>query len=288
MGFQPSFGRHAREMDAFSSTTVAHRLADLQEAWRDPSVHALLTVIGGFNKTHLLRGLDYDLIRSHPKVLCGYSDITALQNAIFARTGVVTYSGPHFVNFGDVRGADYTVEQFRRCLFDSSLLEVPPSVRRSEDRWWRRGTRRHFPRNPGPWTIQEGPARGTVIGGNLCTLNLLQGTGYLPDLGGTIPFIEDEDVDGIPVYFDRNLESLLQQPGADRVRGLVIGRSPTAAGLTPKMLAEIVRAKPELKGIPVVAGLDFGHTTPMFTFPIGGTVDVQASGKMVEMAFLTH
>jgi muramoyltetrapeptide carboxypeptidase LdcA involved in peptidoglycan recycling len=288
LGLALSFGRHVREMDEGSSTTVVHRLEDLHDAWRDPSVHALLTAIGGFNSNQLLRGLDYDLVRHHPKGLCGYSDITALQNAVYAKTGVVTYYGPHFLSFGDIRGAEYTVAQFQRALFDSSPMRVSPSPTWSEDPWWRGQKRRHFPRNPGPWTLQKGVAKGTILGGNLSTFNLLQGTEFMPGLDGAILFVEDEDEDGTPANFDRNLQSLLHQPGADGIAGLAIGRFPSRSGMTRERLGKIIATKPELKGVPVAAGLDFGHTTPMFTFPIGGVARMASDRKSVALEILEH
>jgi hypothetical protein len=94
LGLRLSFGEHVSERDDFVSSSVESRIADLHAAFHDAGVAAVLTVIGGFNSNELLPFLDWDLIRSHPKILCGYSDITALQNAILAKTGLVTYSGP--------------------------------------------------------------------------------------------------------------------------------------------------------------------------------------------------
>ncbi len=110
MGLSVSFGRHADEIDEFASSAVEARVEDLHEAFADPAVDAVLTAIGGFNVTELLSRIDYRLIADNPKILCGFSDITALANAIYARTGLVTYSGPHFSSFGMRKGLDYTIE----------------------------------------------------------------------------------------------------------------------------------------------------------------------------------
>ena len=99
LGLRVSFGRRVRQQDEFSSSPVASRVADLHEAFADPGVRGVLTIIGGFNANQILRTLDWDLIAAQPKVLCGYSDITALQNAMLARANLVTYSGPHFSTF---------------------------------------------------------------------------------------------------------------------------------------------------------------------------------------------
>lgn len=96
LGFRVTFSKYAEEMDRFRSSSADSRAEDLHEAFADPGVKGILTAIGGYNSNQLLSRLDYDLIGKNPKVFCGFSDITALQNAIFAKTGLVTYSGPHF------------------------------------------------------------------------------------------------------------------------------------------------------------------------------------------------
>ena len=112
IGLKVSFGQHVETSDDFVSSSVAERVDDLHEAFADPNVDGILTVIGGFNSNQLLRQIDYDLIAAHPKVFCGFSDITALQNAIYGRSGLVTYSGPHYSSFGMARHFEYTEADF--------------------------------------------------------------------------------------------------------------------------------------------------------------------------------
>lgn len=100
MGLRLSFGEHVDEADGLLSSSTQSRVDDLHAAFSDPDVAGILTVIGGFSSNELLPYLDWELIGANPKTLCGYSDITALQNAIHARTGLVTYSGPHWSTFG--------------------------------------------------------------------------------------------------------------------------------------------------------------------------------------------
>src|SRR5688572_23346709 len=110
LGLRCSFSRNAEVMDRFDSSPVETRVSDLHEAFADSRVRGILTTLGGYNSNGLLGYLDYDLIRANPKIFCGYSDITALATAIHARTGLLTYSGPHFTTFGMKRGIDYTKE----------------------------------------------------------------------------------------------------------------------------------------------------------------------------------
>ena len=92
------------------------RVEDLNEAFRDENVKAILTVIGGFNSNQLLDYIDYEAIKNNPKIFCGFSDITALSNAIYAKTGVVTYSGPHYSSFGMLKGFEYSLEYFKKMF----------------------------------------------------------------------------------------------------------------------------------------------------------------------------
>jgi muramoyltetrapeptide carboxypeptidase LdcA involved in peptidoglycan recycling len=284
MGFKVTYGKHVDEQDAFDSTTIKNRVEDLHDAYKDGNVKAILTVIGGFNSNQLLRHLDYDLVKENPKILCGYSDITALLNSIYAKTGVATYSGPHFFTFGDKEGIAYTEEKFKACLMREEPYRIEPSEEWSNDRWAGSDEPRNFMKNEGPWALQEGSAEGTIVGSNLCTLNLLQGTEYMPSLKDTIVFLED-DHESRPEHFDRDLQSLLHQQGFTGVKGLVIGRFQKESGMTRELLEQIITTKQELKGIPVVANVDFGHTYPMATIPIGGEarIDVKEDRQAIEV-----
>ena len=139
----------------------------------------------------------------------------------------------------------------------------------------------------GWWVLQQGAAEGTILGGNLCTLNLLQGTPFMPSLDGSVVFVEDDD-QVRPWDFDRDLVSLLQQPGFTGVRAVIIGRFQKATGMTRELLRQIVAAKPELASLPVIANVDFGHTTPMLTFPVGGTIEVHADSGNPQLTITRH
>jgi len=282
-----SFGKHAEEVDSFNSSPIASRVDDLHAAFADRNVHAILTTLGGFNSNQLLEYLDYDLIQANPKILCGYSDITALACAIYARTGMVTYSGPHFSTLGMRQGLDYTLHYFQACLMHAEPFDVQPSLAWSDDAWYKNQDERHFEPNTGYQTIQEGQAEGRLVGGNLCTLNLLQGTRFMPSLRDCLLFVEDDE-ESQAQHFDRDLQSLLQQCDLSGLRGLIIGRFQRASHIDPKILAEIVRAKRELAGVPIIAQADFGHTTPHLTLPVGGIARLDARGEQVYWRILTH
>jgi len=155
---------------------------------------------------------------------------------------------------------------------------VEASPQWSDDAWYEDQDNRTLLPNEGYVVLNVGRAEGTILGGNLCTLNLLQGTEYAPELADTILFVED-DAESDPATFDRDLQSLAHQPGFERARGMVIGRFQKASGMTPELLRAIVQSKRELRSLPVIAGADFGHTDPKITFPVGGTCRVIADDR---------
>lgn len=278
LGLTVSFGQHVDVCDRFSSSSVEHRVADLHAAFADPNVDAILTVIGGYNSHQLLPHLDMDLIRANPKILCGYSDITALQHAILVGADLVTYSGLHWSTFGMRDHMQENLAWFRACLFKDEPFELAPANHWSDDEWFLDQDARVLHPSDGPWVLVPGEAEATMLGGNASTLALLAGTSWMPDLAGAVLVLED-DFETDDVHFDRWLTSLLQQPGDDALGGLLIGRFQTASGIDRDTLAAILADRPELAGVPIVANLDVGHTNPLWTYPVGGRVELVASAE---------
>jgi len=231
--------------------------------------------------------LDWDLIKNNPKVFCGYSDITALNNAIFAKTGLVSYSGPHYSTFGQELYFDYTLEYFKKCLFSDASFEINSSKKWSDDSWYKDQKERNLIENDGFLIINEGEASGTIIGANLCTINLLQGTEYFPSLANSILFIEDDE-ESLSHTFDRDLQSLIHLPDFKDVRGIVIGRFQKASKITNEILVKIIKSKKELDNLPVIANVDFGHTDPKITFPVGGEVNLVANRNKIKLELVKH
>ena len=279
LGLKVTFGEHIFESDIQNSASIAHRVADLHAAFADKNVKGILTVIGGFNCNELLPYLDYEMMKQNPKILCGYSDITALANAITARCGFMTYSGPHFSSFQMEKAQDYQTTFFKQCLMQDAPYSLHPSEGWSDDAWYLDQDNRIF--EPTEWKVyNEGKASGRLYGGNLCTLNLLQGTEYMPDVDGAVLFVEDDEL-VFPEMFARDLTSLLHAAGS--IKGLVIGRFQKASKMTDEQLTFILDKHPQLKKIPVIYNVNFGHTQPIFTFPIGGEVEVDSVMKMIKL-----
>lgn len=287
LGLKVTFGKNVELCDSFTSSSVEARIEDLHEAFADKNVKAILTVIGGFNSNQLLAHIDYNLIKENPKILCGFSDITALTEAIYAKTGLVTYSGPHYSSFGMKYGFEYTLGYFKKMFFEDEDIEIESSDVWSNDMWFLNQEKREFFKNHKMFTINEGKAAGTIIGGNLSTFSLLTGTEYMPEFkDNTILFIENDSTVSGSIFlleFDRMLQSIIHQPGFDKVTGIVLGRAEKSCDMNREKWEMMINNKPELSKIPVIADLDFGHTTPIFTFPIGGKAELEATKDDIKL-----
>ena len=283
LGLKIIFSKNAFEKNILSSSSLKSKIEDLHKAFSDKNIRGILCVRGGFNANTLLKYIDWDLIKANPKPLCGFSDITVLSNAIYAKTGVVSYVGPNFTTFGAKDGTEYLVEYFKKCLMKDESFALLPSKTFGERKV-------PFTKNRGFDVIQEGKGLGILIGGHLSTINLLQGTSYMPSLKNAILFIETDDFGGDqgPIEFERDLQSLLHQKDSDKIKGIVFGRFQKGSVFTVKKLKFILSSKYELKNIPMIANADFGHTQPIATLPIGGTVRIEAKGKKAKIEILEH
>lgn len=286
-GYKISFGKHVDEADEFMSSRVQSRIEDLHSAFRDPEVDAILTVIGGYNSNQLLNYIDYELIKNNPKILCGFSDITAVANAITAKTGMITYTGPHFSSWAMLKGFEFSKNCFHKACHSNDIYDLIPSPTWSDDPWYINQEERDMIANEGYWTINPGQATGKTVGGHLRCLNALQGTVYMPDLKDTILMCE-EDAEINPQLFDRQIQSIIHLPNFPGVKGLLIGRFQKETQMSQELLKKIIFSKPELRRIPIIANVNFGHTTPIATLPIGGIIKVDTNEKNTKIKIVEH
>ncbi len=174
LGFRLSFSEHYFKNDIFDSAPIASRVADLEAAFANETIDAILTTIGGFNCNELLPYLDFDLIAQNPKIFCGYSDTTALLNAIYAKTGMQTYMGPAYSSFKMEQGQQYQTTSWLNAVTQDTY-QLTPSLEWSSDAWYLPDAPRTF--YPTEWKVYNpGQASGIAIGGNLSTCALLHGT----------------------------------------------------------------------------------------------------------------
>ncbi|BDU50702.1 S66 family peptidase [Haliovirga abyssi] len=279
MGLKVSFSKNCEKSDEFDSSSIEERIEDLHEAFLNKKIKGIFTALGGYNANQMLKFIDYELIKNNPKIICGYSDITVLLNAIYKKTGMITYLGPYYSTFGMKKGIDYTKNYFKKIFFNNEDFIVEKSLEWSDDLWFLDQENRIFYKNEGYRIINKGIGKGKIIGGNLSTLNLLQGTEYMPNLENTILLIEDDKLT-FPENFDRDLQSLIQQPNFEKVRGIIFGRFQITSKMKEEIFLKIIQSKKELRNIPIVSNVDFGHTTPQITFPIGGFSEINLVDKV--------
>ena len=284
LGLKVTFSKNAFSRNQRGCPTDDEKVEDLQEAFMDENVRCILAAIGRFNSNQMLCKINWQIIKVNPKIFGGFSDITVLNHAILAKTGLVTYAMPNFYCFGLPPEANYSLEYFRRCLFADQPAELV--VQQSEtfyDFPWNYDevSPRQALENSGPRVVQSGSAEGVMIGGNLCSLNLLNGTEYFPRIEGDIILcIEDDSYDSIPETVERNIQSLMQQPFFRQVKAILVGRFQGESRATNDMISDIILSKSIDSKIPMIVNLDFGHTDPKFTYPVGGKCEVVAGSNI--------
>lgn len=276
LGLTVEFAPYAEELTDHinQSSMISSRIRDLHGAFQDSRYKAIFTTLGGFNCNQLLTEIDFELIGSNPKIFCGYSDITALLNAIFAKTGLITYYGPHFSTFGMKYGLEYTLTHLQRTLLHGQSVEVRPSQAYRDEAWFLDQETINVIPNDGLAIIRRGQASGIIIGGNLSTFILLLGTPWMPcPPDDVILFVEEDGATGelSASYFQRHLQAILHQQTRLRIRGMVLGRFQRASQVDELKIRQIIDGLVGLApDIPIISNVDFGHTSPILTIPIGG------------------
>lgn len=289
LGYHVRVAEHATARTGHTAGTAEQRAADLHAMFADPEIQAVMNTIGGLNSNQLLPLLDFDLIADNPKILVGYSDVTTVLHAVTSRTGLVTFYGPAALpQFGEYPAPmRFTVDAFQRVVGSPEPAGRLPTSRAWTGeilRWDEEDDRsRTMTPNRGPIAMRPGQAAGPLWAGNLGCLLLLAGTAWWPDLDGAILCVEDDEEE-TPGSLDRYFTHLAATGALDTIAGLLIGRLPPQVGIDDVTLEEIVtRTVPA--DIPVAYGLDFGHTDPLWTLPLGIESRLNVSGaRAVELA----
>lgn len=282
-GFHVRVAPHARGSNGFVSGTVTERTADLHDLFADPDVRAIIASVGGDHSCHLLPDLDFELIAQNPKVFMGYSDITVLNVAIWQRTGLVTFDGPTMMTgFAEYPAPfDYTIRYFDRAVCSGEAIgRIEEAGRWTEELLdWRTKadlTRpRHMSDSPG-WTwLREGAAVGQLVGGCIESLQHLRGTAFWPDFQDRLLFLETSEAKPSPARVDGILMDYENMGVWGRISGLLVGRPMYYSDSEKAELRAIVQRRTADYSFPIVTDMDFGHTAPRFTLPLGcaGRVD---------------
>ncbi|MFH0844458.1 MAG: LD-carboxypeptidase [Pseudomonadota bacterium] len=244
-------GPHVYHRRGYTAGEDGLRLKDLHDMFRNQKIKAILCARGGYGSLRLLKGINFALIRRHPKILVGYSDITALLLALHKRTGLVCFHGPVVKEF--VRNERKNLISLLDLVMSNGMFKIDLSKGKA---------------------IREGRAKGIFIGGNLSLLTTLIGTPYMPSLKGSILFIEER---GEPLYrIDRMLTQLKLSGALKGLAGIVTGGFEDCGDILgiEDLFLEAVSAS----NIPVVSGLPVSHGEENMTVPIGIPVILDTDG----------
>ena len=259
LGFRPKLAPRVRQRLGFLAGNDRDRAGDLMKMFADRKVHGIICVRGGYGTSRLLPLLDYGVIRQHPKVFVGYSDITSLHCAFLKKSGLVSFHGP-MLNSDFIKDhvPEFTIQRFLRALTQPAAL----------------GSIAEGYQGKTVQVLRGGKASGPLVGGNICLLCATLGTPYQPSFRRAILFFED--VDEVPYRFDRMLTHLLNAGVLQQVAGIAIGVNKDC--LDPKAkkvkeyrqtLEDVFRERLLPLKVPMVMGLPFGHIPLNSTLPIG-------------------
>jgi muramoyltetrapeptide carboxypeptidase len=272
MELKPKDAPHLAQRHGYLAGKDADRAADINAMYADPAVKAVFAVRGGWGCARLLPYLNFATIRANPKLLVGFSDITALHLAFAAKAGFTTIHGPNAAS----SWGKLSWDAFRAVAFDGATPTFANPVG-MEDRLVQRSGRIR--------TFRPGVARGRLLGGNLTVLAALMGTGWLPDFTGAILFIED--IDEAPYRIDRMLTQLALGGVLGKLAGVVFGQcsgctaaGPSYGGFT---LSEVLQQHLESLGIPAFQGALFGHVANQFSLPVGVRAEIDAGAGTIRL-----
>jgi muramoyltetrapeptide carboxypeptidase LdcA involved in peptidoglycan recycling len=277
LGFHLRLAPHASNNLSYVSDTPENRAADLHALFCDPEVGAIVTSIGGDHCNQVLPFLDFDLIRAHPKIFMGFSDTTVLNFAFYTAAGLNTFNGPAIMtDFGEYpRMFDYTVQHMLRVLCNSEPAgRVSPASEWTEEflTWSGQTDRtraRHMLPSPG-WTwLKPGRAEGRLLGGCIESLDHLRGTRFWPDWHSAIFFFETSEEKPSPARVDSLLSDYENMGVLASIRGMLVGRPMAYTDAEKQDLRDVVRERTRRYDFPVITDMDFGHTAPQMTLPIG-------------------
>lgn len=285
-GFKVVKGALTGKSDYYRSGSIKERVEELNSLIRNTNVRCIMSTIGGMNSNSLLPYIDYEAFKKDPKIIIGYSDVTAILLGIYAKTGISTYYGPALVaSFGELEPyVSETYKYFKNILIDEVKYpyEVPmPKFWTDEYINWETQDRSKAPVENSLVTVNDGICEGRLIGGNLNTMMGIWGTEYMPEIKkGDILFIEDSLKDCATI--ERSF-SLLKLSGVfDKISGIILGKhelfNDNKSGRKPyEILLEVIG---DTK-IPFLAKFDCCHTHPMITLPIGCKVRLDATNKKI-------
>jgi muramoyltetrapeptide carboxypeptidase len=274
LGFKVRQSEHMMERHGYLAGQDKARAEDINKAFADKSVACVHAIRGGWGSARLLPHLDFDAIRRNPKVLIGYSDITALLVSVYAKTGLITFHGP----IGLGRWDPFSLDYYKRVLVNGEQVAFTNKQGISAER--NSLTQVEYRTQ----VITPGRARGRLVGGNLTVLTAILGSPYVPEWDDTILFLEDV---GEGYYrIDRMLTQLKLAGVLGKIKGFVFGGCSECGpgeGFGALTLEEIFADHIRPLGVPAWQGAMIGHAQPQWTLPVGAQVEIDAGAGTIAM-----
>jgi len=263
LGFEVVEGDHLYRRTQYLAGTDRERASDLMAMFADTSVDAIFCLRGGYGASRILPLLDYDLIRRNPKALIGYSDITALLNAIFLKTGLIGFHGP----VANQTFSDYSLEAFDKVLF---AAQAPVVIGAAPPFETARGRAEEENRIT---VFKAGKSQGRLIGGNLSLVTALMGTPFEPDFRDKILVLED--VGEAPYRIDRMLTQLWLAGRLQQAAGIAFGKFTDAKSCGNSFsIEDVIAQRCADLDVPVVRGFMIGHIQDQTLVPIGARAEL--------------
>jgi muramoyltetrapeptide carboxypeptidase len=265
MGFGVVLSKNVFANSLGYAASPTEKAADLMELFGKPAVKAIICSQGGDTANACLPYLDWQVIRDHPKIFLGISDITVLLNAIYAKTGLVTFHGNDVMwGFGRHPTA-YDRQEFLDRLVEGKIGRVSAAAAGSRS------------------AIRSGRAEGRLLGGNLRCLLKLAGTPYFPDFDGAVLFVESLGFE--PPACDCMFRQLQQMGVFDQIRGVIVGYIDGVDNLPEATLhmEDVLLNVTQDYHFPILKANDFGHNTPNTTLPVGARVRMDANEREIEI-----
>ena len=294
LGFKVKIGKHALKVTGHTAGNPKERAQDINDFFKDKSIKAIFTFIGGNHSNQLLKYLDFALIKKNPKIFIGYSDATVLHFAFLTRANLVTFYGPAaLTQFAEnPKIFSYTQEYLEKAI----ILPKPIGMITPSSRWtdeildWFKKEDLKRPRkmkgNRGWQWLKKGEAEGPLLGGCITSMMHLRGTKYWPDFSGSILFWEIPESEGdftkgeSIATIDAYLTDLELSGVFNKIKGMIIGRPFGYSSQQVKDLIRIIKQRINGYNLPILFGVDIGHTDPMMTIPLGIRVKINSDKQL--------
>ena len=260
LGYKVKFGKYVRKNTLGYGATAKERAEDINNMFADSEIKVIIAVKGGEDCNITFDYIDYESIKNNPKIICGFSDTTALTNVIYSKTGLVTFNGPTFKSLSSWQ-TDYAFKEIIKRFQDKNL-----ELGLEDDEYL---------------TIQEGIAEGELIGGNLSLIARLASGNYSLDFAEKILFIEDLGYESNPNFVNHYLYHLKQNGVFDKIKGIWVGNYEHESGIAlEKILLDVLDGE---YNFPIIKSNNFGHCERKTVIPIGtkARIDTTKDKKII-------